>query len=135
MRVAVEQRNLMEAHVQAKRIYNLLNEVLDVSRQMADALDRNDQVSVQVLLSMRQEPINSLEEANLALKQQCMDLPSVQDRTRLSELLHGAEANDQSEMPLVNQIASNKRLFKQVIDLDRVLSSKLSRGKSIYSTN
>ena len=47
---------LLDAHVQAKRIYNLLNEVMDVSRQMAEAVDRDDQVAIQMLVSMREEP-------------------------------------------------------------------------------
>ena len=36
----METSALMDAHVQAKRIYNLLNEVMDLSRQMAEAMDR-----------------------------------------------------------------------------------------------
>ena len=42
----MEQDDLMKALVQVKRIGNLLNEVLDISQQLAEALDRNDQVSV-----------------------------------------------------------------------------------------
>ena len=41
----MEQDDLMKALVQVKRIGNLLNEVLDISQQLAEALDRNDQVS------------------------------------------------------------------------------------------
>ena len=47
---------LMDAHVQLKRIYTALNEALDLTRQLADAVDRDDQISAQVLISMRQEP-------------------------------------------------------------------------------
>ena len=39
-------RDRLKAHVQTKRMYTQLNEVLDISRQLAEALDRNDQVTV-----------------------------------------------------------------------------------------
>ena len=50
---------LLDAHVQLKRIYAALNEALDLTRQLADAVDRDDQVSVRMLISMRQEPTDS----------------------------------------------------------------------------
>ena len=59
----MEQEHWMKALVQSKRMGNLLNEVLDLSRQIAQALDRNDQVAVEMLIAMRQEPITKLEEA------------------------------------------------------------------------
>ena len=61
---------LLDAHVQAKRIYNLLNEVMDVSRQMAEAVDRDDQVAIQMLVSMREEPVRKLQRARRALEEQ-----------------------------------------------------------------
>ena len=66
----MEASTLLDAHVQAKRIYNLLNEVMDVSRQMAEAMDRNDQVAIQMLVSMREEPIHKLRQARRVLKEQ-----------------------------------------------------------------
>ena len=56
----METSALMDAHVQAKRIYNLLNEVMDLSRQMAEAMDRDDQVAIRMLVSMREEPVRKL---------------------------------------------------------------------------
>ena len=51
---------LMDAHVQLKRIYTALNEALDLTRQLADAVDRDDHIAAQMLVSMRQEPIDKL---------------------------------------------------------------------------
>ena len=58
---------LMDAHVQLKRIYTALNEALDLTRQLADAVDRDDQISAQMLISMRQEPTDKLARAQQAL--------------------------------------------------------------------
>ena len=74
----MEQEHWMKALVQSKRMGNLLNEVLDLSRQIAQALDRNDQVAVEMLIAMRQEPITKLEEAKQALQEQGEDLKNAE---------------------------------------------------------
>lgn len=127
----MEASTLMDAHVQAKRIYNLLNEVMDVSRQMAEAVDRNDQVAIQMLVSMREEPVHKLRQARQALVEQ-RDSLEPEEARRLSQLLNGAEAETEAEQPLAAQVGTNRRLLSQVLELDRVLNRKLTREESIY---
>ena len=122
---------LLDAHVQLKRIYTALNEALDVTRQLADAVDRDDQISTQMLIAMRQEPTDRLAAAHQALDQQQQALPGA-DAARLAALLKGAEAETEAEAPLVNQVSANKRVLKQLVDLDRIVNRKLARGASIY---
>ncbi|MCI8812732.1 MAG: hypothetical protein HFG12_05805 [Oscillibacter sp.] len=127
----MEASTLLDAHVQAKRIYNLLNEVMDVSRQMAEAMDRDDQVAIQMLVSMREEPVHRLRQARRALKEQ-RDALEPEAALRLTQLLNGEEAETEAEAPLAAQIGANRRLLEQVLELDRVLNRKLTREKSIY---
>ena len=42
------EKAVMDALVQMKRTWNLLNELEDVTRQLGEAIDRNDQVSMQM---------------------------------------------------------------------------------------
>ena len=127
----MEASTLLDAHVQAKRIYNLLNEVMDVSRQMAEAMDRDDQVAIQMLVSMREEPVHRLRQARRALKEQ-RDALEPEEALRLTQLLNGEEAKTEAEAPLAAQIGANRRLLEQVLELDRVLNRKLTREESIY---
>ena len=127
----MEASTLLDAHVQAKRIYNLLNEVMDVSRQMAEAMDRDDQVAIQMLVSMREEPVHRLRQARRALEEQRAALEP-EEALRLTQLLNGEEAKTEAEAPLAAQIGANRRLLEQVLELDRVLNRKLTREKSIY---
>lgn len=122
---------LLDAHVQLKRIYTALNEALDLTRQLADAADRNDQVSTQMLVSMRQEPTDKLARAHQALEQQRRSLPEA-DAGRLEAILKGAAAESEAEAPLANQVSINQRVLRQLVDLDRVVNRKLAREKSIY---
>lgn len=128
----MEERKLMEAHVQAKRMNNLLNEIMDVSKQLAEAVDRDDHVSIQMLLAMRQGPINQAKEVDMTLKQQCDEMGDPEDGRRLAELLKGGAAETPEEAPLAAQIAANARLLRQVVEQDKILSEKLTRGKSVY---
>lgn len=128
----MEASTLMDAHVQAKRIYNLLNEVMDVSRQMAEAVDRNDQVAIQMLVSMREEPVRKLRQARQALVEQ-RDSLEPEKAQRLSQLLNGAEAETEAEQPLAAQVGTNRRLLSQVLELDQILNRKLTREESIYN--
>ena len=122
---------LLDALVQLKRSYTALNEALDLTRQLAEAVDRNDQVTIQMLVSMRQEPADKLALAQQALLQQRAALPDL-DSVRLAALLKGAAAETEGESPLANQVGLNQRVLKQLVDLDRVVNRKLAKDKSIY---
>lgn len=128
----MEQRVLMDALVQAKRVGNLLDEVLDLSRQMAEAVDRGDEVVIKMLLAMRAEPIRKLKQADQTLRSQRASLLQ-EDGERLAGLLNGTlQSESREEELLLNQGASNRRLHQQVMELERILNKKIAREKSIY---
>ena len=123
------EQTMKEALVQLRRIYNALGEVEDLSRQLAEALDRNDQVTVTMLLSMREEPVMTAHRARETLG---LMIDGSAAGQRLRAVLNGAEPENNEEKLLVNQAAMNERLLKKVQELDRVLSGKIARDKSIY---
>ena len=128
----MEQEHWMKALVQSKRMGNLLNEVLDLSRQIAQALDRNDQVAVEMLIAMRQEPITKLEEAKQALQEQGEDLKNAEEALRLALLVNGGEPERSEEFPLAEQVAANGRRLKQGLGLEQGLNRRITRDKTIY---
>ena len=127
----MELSRMMEAQVQARRIYNAMGEVESISQQIAEALDRDDPVAVKVLLAMREEPILAAHHARDILRQM---VANTDDGGRLRALLNGAAAENAEESGLANQIAMNERLLGQIRELDRMLSRKITRDKSIYET-
>lgn len=127
-----EQSCLMKALAQEKRIGNLLNEVQDISQQLAEAVDRDDQISVEMLVAMRREPIEKLKMADKALRELIAAAPPEEGR-HLAELLNGGEAGDAVGHALADQVAANNRRLKRALELDEAVSRKLSRGESSYS--
>ena len=128
----MEEKNLLDALAQVKRIGGLLNEALDFSKQIAEAIDRNDQVAVEMLIAMRQEPITKLEEAKQALQEQGEDLKNAEEALRLALLVNGGEPERPEEFPLAEQVAANGRRLKQVLELEQVLNRRITRDKTIY---
>ena len=57
----------LDLTVLERKKYNFLSETLDLSQQMGEAMDRNDQVSLRMLVAMRQDPILGLEEVKRAI--------------------------------------------------------------------
>lgn len=121
-----------DALAQSKRMGRLLNEVLDLSHQLAEAADRNDQVSVEMLVAMRREPVEKLAETDQALRELVLSAPDGDAGAHLAGLLEGGEAEGPEEQALAEQVAANSRRLKQVLDLDRALNQKLTREKSVY---
>ena len=131
----MEEKTVMDALVQMKRTGNLLNELLDLTRQLGESIDRNDQVSTQMLIAMREEPLGKRQAADKALREQMEALDDREEAGQLAAILNGGGAGDDAgrtvEM-LCDQVALNRRRLKQVTDLDRVLNQRIARGKSAY---
>ncbi len=128
----MEQTKILDAHVQMRRMYNLLTEVQDLTIQMAQSLDRNDAMVTQMLLEMREEPLRKMAQAREALLQQLEEL-SQEDSNRLRLILNGGAGVSPEEKRLADQVAMNSRLMEQVKILDRQINQKITRDKSVYN--
>lgn len=131
----MDEKAIMDALVQMKRTGNLLNELWDLTQQLGQALDRSDQVSIQMLIAMREEPLGKLLAADQALRDQLEALPNREDAAALAAVLNGGPPADAAQRPqvmLCEQVGSNQRRLKQVRELDRMLNQRLGRENSAY---
>lgn len=122
---------LREVQLQVKKMYAILNEVEDLSRQMAQMADRGDEVSLQILTDMRSEPLERLRAIRGILMEYRQRLPSPEG-DRLAALLNGEKAAAPEEMELAAQVEQIRRLLENVIAVDRRLSLKLAGDGSFY---
>ena len=129
------EKALMDALVQMKRTGNLLNEVEDLGRQIGQAIDRNDEVSMRMLVAMREEPIAKLQAADQAVRDQLEALPDREEAAQLAAILNGndpEEPGGRTQQMLCEQVAANNRRLKQIMELDRMLNQRMGREKSTY---
>ena len=123
---------LLDLAVLERKKFNYLNETLDLTRQLGEALDRGDQESVRMVVAMRQEPILKLEELQQAgaLKRETL---SPEDQERLAALAAGGDPQGAEEASFSNQAGSARRLLERVLELDQRLNRRLAGGDSFYA--
>lgn len=114
-----------------RKKYNYLTETLDLTRQLAEALDRNDQVSVRMLIAMRQDPIRQLQEVENSFQSRRRSLAE-EDQERVGNLLSGEEPQGSEERVFLEQVQKTRRLLKRVLELDRTVSLRMAGENSYY---
>ncbi len=108
-----------------------LIEAADVTRRIAEAVDRGDSVAAQMMLGEREEPVRQLKELEEGIRAYLLDLPE-QDAVRLNELLGGGEPESEDEKALAEQVAQFRRILDSVIALDKQLSLRMGGSQSFY---
>lgn len=132
------EKTVMDALVQMKRTGNLLNELEDLTRQLGQAIDRNDQVSMQMLVAMREEPLGKLQAADQAVREQLEALHGGDEAASLAAMLNGgppAQPGERTQQMLCEQVAANRRRLNQIIELDKVLNQRLGRENTASQPN
>ena len=122
----------LDLTVLERKKYNYLNETLDLTQQIGSALDHNDQISLKMLLAMRQEPIMYLEELKQTIQARRQDLPP-EDQERVQALHSGASPRTQEESTFIQQAATVVRLLQRVMELDRAVNLRLTGSSSVYN--
>lgn len=121
----------MDLTVLERKKYNDLSEALDLTGQIGEALDRSDQVSVRMLVAMRQDPIRHLEEINQTALDRRESLAE-EDQERVKALLAGAEGRTAEERLFLEQVQKARRLLERVVELDRRISLRVAGDHSFY---
>lgn len=129
----------MDSHVIAaalateRKCYAALTEVMELTQDLSDAVQRQDQVTVQMFLSMRQEPINRLKEYRSLQRKRCASLPE-EESAALWKVLTGKGADGTGQLQdLEKVVGQNQSLLERIQQADRQVSVRLGGKKSFYS--
>ena len=106
-------------------------EVADLTRQILVAAERRDQISVSMLLTMREDPVRRLGEADAACREYLQTLPQ-EDAIRAAELLNGGPPVTPDEIQLYEQLGQYRRLLESTVEMDRRLSVRMGGTHSFY---
>lgn len=115
-----------------KKFKRKLTEAIQVTQDLAEAIERQDAVSIDMLLSIRHKSILEMQEVRSFIDLKRLDLDS-HDLPRMDALLAGAAAEIPDERPVAEIIASNQRLLSQLLSMDRALNQKLCGANSVYA--
>lgn len=114
-----------------KKRYGKLNETIDVTKSMEEAVRREDNISVQMLLADRQKLVLELQEVHRHVQLKRLGL-SQSDAEGFDRLEQGGEAAREAEKPVANQVMINRHLLDKLIEADRRVSKMLCREQSFY---
>ena len=116
-----------------RKCYAVLTEVMELTQDLSDAVQRQDQVTVQMFLSMRQEPINQLKEYRSLQRKRCASLPE-EESAALWKVLTGKGADGTGQLQdLEKVVGQNQSLLERIQQADRQVSVSLGGKKSFYS--
>ena len=121
----------LELTVLERKKYNYLVELQDLTGQLAESLDRNDQVSVRMLVAMRQDPVRLLAEVDNSEKLR-LGTFSEEDQDRVKALCQGEPPREDGERIFSEQAGKTRRLLEQVVAMDRRVSMKMAGENSFY---
>ena len=108
-----------------------LIEVADVTRRIAESVERGDPVAAEMLLGEREQPVRELGELEEGIRAYVLDRPEP-EAIRLGELLGGGEPATEDEKALAEQVAQFRRILDSVLTLDKQLSVRLGGNRSFY---
>lgn len=130
----LDEQALTQALAVLRKMYASLAEVAELTDEMSQAVDRQDQVSVRMLLSMRQEAIDRLLEHKAALNRQCVQLPA-ESGALLRRILAGKDCapTTPTGKSLAQQVRNNRSLLERVRRVDQSVSRRFGGSSSFYA--
>lgn len=130
----MEDSILVEILKEMQKKYMFITEIERITREMGDALSRNDRELVQMLLGMRQEEMNKADVCTRNVE--CLISALAPDEgSQVREWLNGKgggkPVSPTAEM-LAEKVKSIQFVLKRTIEVDRLISMRLSGKDSYY---
>lgn len=127
----MNEQTITEAHGACRSMYTALTELLELTNELSEAIQRQDQVSVQLFLSMRQEPLDRLRVCDTRLRRLCSLLPAAEG-AELRQVLNGQGSGTAATQGLERTVRQNRQLLEQITRIDERLNRRMGGKKSFY---
>lgn len=127
----MNEQTITEAHGACRSMYTALTELLELTNELSEAIQRQDQVSVQLFLSMRQEPLDRLRVCDTRLRRLCSLLPPAES-AQLRQVLNGQGGGTAATQGLERTVRQNRQLLEQITRIDERLNRRMGGKKSFY---
>ncbi|MDR1769253.1 MAG: hypothetical protein LBS02_01270 [Hungatella sp.] len=130
----MEDSILVEILKEMQKKYMFITEIERITREMGDALSRNDRETVQMLLGMRQDEMNK---ADVCIRNvECLISALTPDEgSQVREWLNG-KGGGKPGSPTAELLAEKGKsiqlVLKRTIEVDRLISMRLSGKDSYY---
>lgn len=127
---------MMEILKQYQKKYSITNEIYRLTVEIGDLLSKNDRVSSQLVLAMRQDEMNKSDRcsSSLGLLEDAMEQGEREHLRLLLESADGAKLAETWEEKKVVEIQQNiQMVLRKSIEIDKKISSKIAGKDSFYN--
>ncbi len=113
--------------------YNFLNETLRLTGEIADNLNRNDKVSVQMLLEMRAKELEHIDE-NMRKFRIFKEQFSEEVQQEMENLLKVKDASSEGvhAAAIAETVKNCQKVLEQIIEIDKRMSKRVAGSDSFY---
>lgn len=129
--MSLKQQDLDELLELEKKFYAKVVETLSITNELREAVEREDGVSIRILIAERQRPLLELQETQEFIKLKRLDLTK-EDALQFDRLVAGGDATSPAEYPVAEQIQRNQSMLSRLIELDKRINQTFCGDKSIY---
>lgn len=129
---------LQEIAKRLQRKYSLINEIYRTTRELGDAISRDDRVSSQLSIQMRQESMDSADKCEREIQILLANLPE-QTRETVQSWMKKEQKNLPSDIStegrLIIEISRSIRTqVQKTIEIDQRINRRLAGDKSYYQS-
>lgn len=129
---------LREIAKRLQRKYSLMNEVYRTTAELGDSVSRDDRVSSQLSIQMRQDAMDSVDKCEREIQLLAASLPG-KEREMVWNWMKWEQENlppdISSEGRLIIEISRNIRAqIKKTIEIDRAINMRLAGDNSFYKS-
>ncbi|MDD3141203.1 MAG: hypothetical protein PHX08_19845 [Lachnospiraceae bacterium] len=126
---------LCEIMKQIQKKYSCVSEIHRLTEEVGTSLSRDDRVSVQMILAMRQDEMNASDECDKSIELLIESL-QIEEQCKVRELLKLDDINeaDSIEGKKIIEIKRNIRMIlERCVQLDKAMSTRVAGKDSFYS--
>lgn len=129
-----EQGIYVEIMKKLQKKYGSLNEIQKTTQEMQEALSRNDRVSMEMLISMRQEEIELAADCDRDIRYLLSVLePDKREQARGWLNQGTAKEGDGFEAVKISEIAGSiRKVLEKTVQIDRQMSQRVAGKDSFY---
>lgn len=130
----MEDLMLIEILKEMQKKYQCIVEIERITREMGDSLSRNDKVSVQMLLIMRQEEMEKADDCEKRIRR-LLSVLTPQESDQIRRWMKGeslSQSGSFASEKLIEKGNNIQNILKRTIEIDRHICTRLAGNKSYY---
>lgn len=131
----IDKGMLLEILKQLQKKYLSANEILLHTKGIAEALSRDDRISLQLTLGMRQDEMEKFDSCNHAIDILLTSLPQNEQAVIRNVIIHKKNSDgDGLELKKMRDVSENiQTVMRNCLELDKAMSKRIAGKNSFYS--